>query len=70
MVLLIVSGILLLLGGPLAARAVRRPHVDPVAFARILQLIGAALLLTALLLRPSNPETNAIPSPPDVPARQ
>lgn len=68
MILLIAAGILLLLGSPFAVRAFKRPGVDPIALTRILQVIGAALLLIALLLRPSNPETNAIPPPPDSPA--
>lgn len=66
MVVSTLFGVSLLVGAPLVARMVRGPGNDPVGLTRILQLVGVILLIGALLVRPSNPETTAVPPPPDL----
>lgn len=58
-------GLALLGGGAVLTRQRRRRGSDPVAVARVLQALGAALLVGALLVRPYNPDTAAFPPPPD-----
>ena len=58
-------GIALLIGAPLVARLIMRGDKDPVALTRALQVLAIILLVSALFLRPSNPDTSAIPAPPD-----
>lgn len=65
MVVLAVAGIALLLGAPLIARVIAGRGNDPIALTRLLQAVAVVLLIAALLLRPSNPETSAVPGPPD-----
>ena len=65
MILLAAVGAILLLGGRQLARiAMGREH-DSVAATRFLQILGAAILIGALFTRPYNPETRAVPPPPD-----
>jgi hypothetical protein len=67
-----ILGLVLLFGGPLLARAVSRWHpgaADPVGAALALQLVGVALLVLALLVRPADPEIAAFPPHPDSPER-
>lgn len=65
MVVLAVAGIALLLSAPLIARVAVGRGNDPIALTRILQAAAVVLIIAALLLRPSNPETSAVPGPPD-----
>lgn len=67
MLVLIILGIGLLLGGPAIARMIRGRGGDYVALARIFQALGIVLLVTALLTRPRNLDTTAVPPPPDSP---
>lgn len=67
MIVLVLGGIAIFVSAPLLARLVMRGR-DPVALVRIFQLIGVIMLVTALLVRPYNRETTAVPPPPDVPA--
>lgn len=66
MAALTLAGLALLLGGPALARLLTRRR-DAVGLARVLQALGIALLVAALLARPRNPETAAFPAPPDDP---
>jgi uncharacterized membrane protein YdcZ (DUF606 family) len=68
-------GVMLLLGGlgvamiaaaPLIGRLLRRGG-DPIALVRAVQLVGFVLLVVALVARPYNPTTSAVPSSPDAP---
>ncbi len=68
MLSLAVAGFVLLLGAPLIARVFSGRKGDPVGLTRILQVIAIGLLIAALLAMPYNPETTAIPPPPDAPA--
>ncbi len=65
MVVLTVAGVALLVSAPFIGRVARGRGKDAVALTRILQLVAIALLVVALLARPSNPETTAVPPPPD-----
>lgn len=67
MVLLAGAGIFLVFGAPLVARVFLRGR-DPVGLTRVLQLVGIALLVVALLVRPHNNETAVFKPPPDAPA--
>ena len=69
MIVLVVLGIALLVGAPVIARLVVGREGDPVGATRILQVVGAVLLVGALFLRPHSDETAAFPPPPDTPAR-
>jgi len=68
MILLAATGVALLVGAPIVGYLLGRRGRDSVALVRILQLAGVGLLLAALLIRPYNPATRAIPPPPDAPA--
>jgi len=67
MIILSVAGIALLLAAPFLARLILGRRRDPVALVRMIQVIGAALLVAALFSRPYNRETSAVPPPPDAP---
>ena len=67
MVVLAVAGIALFVAAPLIARVLMGRKRDNIALTRILQVIGVAMLIGALFLRPYNPDTTAIPPPPDMP---
>lgn len=56
-------GLALLWTGALLCAAPRSGGSDPVPIARMLQALGVALLIGALLVRPHNPETAAFPPP-------
>jgi hypothetical protein len=66
MIVLTVIGLALLLSAPLIARIAVGRDRDSVALTRILQVIGVACLLGALLTRPRNLDTTAVPPPPDM----
>ena len=66
MVGLVVLGVVLLVGGRWIARAVVGRDGDPVGLTRILWVLGALLLVAALIVRPHSDETAAFPPPPDV----
>jgi len=68
MIALAAVGIVLFFSAPLLARVILGRPRDPVALTRLLQVIAFGLLLAALLSRPYNPETRAVPAPPDAPA--
>lgn len=67
MTVLAVAGIALFLTAPFIARAILGGDRDPVALIRMLQVVGAALLIAALFTRPYNRDTTAVPPPPDAP---
>ncbi len=67
MIVLVLAGIALFVSAPLLGKLMMRGKRDPVALVRILQLVGIILLVTALLIRPYNRETTAVPPPPDAP---
>ena len=66
MIVLTVIGVGLLLTAPLIARIAIGRDRDSVALTRILQVIAVACLVGALLTRPRNLETTAVPPPPDL----
>ncbi|MQA89467.1 MAG: hypothetical protein GEU90_04420 [Gemmatimonas sp.] len=66
MLVLTVVGVALLAGAPLLARYILRPDQDPVGMTRMLQALAVVLLIGALLIRPRNLETTAVPPPPDL----
>lgn len=66
MVGLVGLGLGLLIGGRLIARAVVGRDGDPMGLTRILWVLGALLLIAALIVRPHSDETAAFPPPPDV----
>lgn len=68
MIALALAGIALFLVAPVLAKLIVRSRRDPVALIRLIQLVGIILLLTALIIRPYNRETTAVPPPPDAPA--
>lgn len=61
-----VVGLVFILLAPVFARVVMRGR-DPVALTRMIQAVGAVLVIVSLLFRPYNPDTTAVPPPPDVP---
>lgn len=65
MLVFLVAGAVLLLGGRFIARAVLGSSRDPMGATRILQVVGAALLIIALFIRPHRDETAAFPPSPD-----
>jgi hypothetical protein len=65
MIALIATGLLLLIGAPLISRIVRGRGTDTVGLTRILQAVAIVLLVVALVIRPRNIETSAVPPPPD-----
>jgi hypothetical protein len=65
MIALTALGVALLVGAPLVARLAKGRGSDHVGLTRILQAAGVVLLIGALLLRPRNLETTAVPPPPD-----
>jgi len=67
MVVLGALGILLLVGAPFAGHLLGRTGRDAVGLTRILQVVGIVLLVLALLVRPYNPTTRAVPPPPGAP---
>ena len=67
MIVLALAGIGLFLTAPLIARVALGRDRDAVALVRMIQFVGAALLIFALFLRPYNRDTTAVPPPPDVP---
>lgn len=67
MLVMAAAGIGLLLSAPLIARLIKGRGSDPVALTRMIQIVAFALLIGALFVRPYNPETTAVPPPPDVP---
>jgi hypothetical protein len=62
-------GLALLLGAPVVSHFLARRGRDVVALTRILQVIGLVLLISALLIRPYDPATRAVPAPPEGPTR-
>jgi hypothetical protein len=70
MILLLAAGVSLLIGAPMIARIVAGRGSDPVGLTRVLQLVAVALLIAAIFARPYNPDTAAIPPPPDSPPQQ
>ena len=66
MIVLTVIGVAFLVSAPLIARIVVGKNRDAVALTRILQMIGVACLIGALLTRPRNLDTSAVPPPPDL----
>ena len=70
MATLTVLGLALFLSARLIARIVVGREGDSTPLTRMLQAVAIALLIAALLARPHNPDTSAIPPHPDeVPAR-
>lgn len=67
MIVMVLAGIALFVSAPLIGRLLTRHKRDPLALVRILQLLGIILLVAALLIRPYNRETTAVPPPPDSP---
>jgi hypothetical protein len=67
MVVLGSLGILLLVGAPFAGHLLSRTGRDVVGLIRILQVVGIVLLVLALLVRPYDSTTRAIPTPPSAP---
>jgi predicted transporter len=67
MIVLVLAGIAIFVSAPLLGKLIMRGRRDPVALIRILQLVGIILLVAALLIRPYNRETTAVPPPPDAP---
>jgi len=68
MIVLAATGVALLATAPFLARFLSRGSPDPVGLTRILQGLAIVLLLGALLVRPFNPTTAAIPPSPNRPA--
>lgn len=68
MIILAVLGITLIFTATWIARVVAGKRADPKALSRVLQIAGVILLLSALAVRPHNPETAVFPPPPDAPA--
>jgi uncharacterized membrane protein YdcZ (DUF606 family) len=66
MVYLVLAGVAIFFAAPLLGRLMMRGR-DPVALVRVLQLVGVILMVAALLIRPYNRETTAVPPPPDLP---
>lgn len=66
MVYLVLAGVAVFFAAPLLGRLMMRGR-DPVALVRVLQLVGVILMVAALLIRPYNRETTAVPPPPDLP---
>ena len=69
MIVMALAGIGLFVSAPLVGRLLMGRKGDPVALVRIIQLLGIVLFVTALLIRPYNRETTAVPPPPDTPVR-
>jgi hypothetical protein len=67
MIVLAVSGIVLLTTAPFLARLLTGRGRDRTGLTRIIQVLGAALLVAALFARPYNPTTTAVPGPPGSP---
>lgn len=66
MLTLLVLGVGLLLGAPKIARLARRGR-DPGGLTRIIQIVGVAILVIALLTMPRSPESTAFPPPQEGP---
>lgn len=65
-----VLGMVLLWLGALLTASRRVRGSDAVGVARVLQALGTALLVGALLVRPYNPRTAAFPPPPTTPGEE
>lgn len=65
MIVLIATGLFLLVAAPLISRVVRGRGSDTVGLTRILQAVAIAILIVALVVRPRNSETAAVPPAPD-----
>lgn len=67
MIVLVLAGIALFIAAPLIGRLIMGRKRDPIALVRTLQILGIILLVAALLIRPYNRDTTAVPPPPDAP---
>jgi hypothetical protein len=58
-------GLLLLFGAPVLARMIVGRDGDPVGLKRIFWVVGAVLILLAVVVRPHSDATAVFPPPPD-----
>jgi len=65
MIALALAGIVLIVIAPFGVRLAVGRKGDPTVWIRIVQLVGFVLLVGALIARPYNPDTAAVPPPPD-----
>jgi predicted transporter len=67
MIALATAGAALLIIAPLLARLITGPQADATGATRLLRGLGVVLLIGALIARPYNPSTAAIPPSPNQP---